>query len=94
MGSNMGPTWDLFWTKWVPDGLPLLSHIGFANEFGMGPTWVQLWDPRGTYLVQHGSHADYHYGTHMGFANDFGMGSYMDSDMGPTWDLFGTTWVP
>ena len=51
--------------------------MGFANDFGMGHTWILTCDLHGTYLGQHGSHVGYYYMPHMGFANEFGMG--------PTW---------
>ena len=51
--------------------------MGFANDFGMGPTWFQIRDPHGTYLGQHGSYTGYHYGALLGFVNDF--------FVGPTW---------
>ena len=43
--------------------------MGFANDFGMGPTRVQIRDPHETYLGQHGSHRGYHiYGALVDFS--------------------------
>ena len=39
--------WDLSEATWVLYGLPIWGHMGFANEFRMGPTRVQIWTQMG-----------------------------------------------
>ena len=57
--------------------------MGCANDIGMGPRWVQIWGPYGTFLGQHGPYVDNHYGSQMGFANDIGMGPIWVQIWGP-----------
>ena len=62
MGLDMGPTWDLSVETWVPYGLTLWDPYYFANDFGMGHTWVHIWDPHGTYFGPNRFQTGYHYG--------------------------------
>ena len=72
------------------------AQMGFANDIGMGPTWVQIWGPNGTFLGQHGPYVGYYYETQMGFANYIGIGPHglrYGARMGPFWDNMGPMWV-
>ena len=80
----MGPLWN--YGPYV--GHHYRAQMGFANDIGIGPTWVQIWDPYGTFLELYGPYVGNHYGAQMAFANDIGIGP--TSDMGPVWDLSGT----
>ena len=51
--------------------------MGFANDIGIGPIWVQIWGPYGTFLELYGPYVGNQYRAQMGFANDIGIG--------PTW---------
>ena len=104
MRSEMGPIWDLSGATLVPYGLPLWGPYGFANDFVVGPTWVQIRDPHGTYLGQHGSHTAYQCGPLWGLQMTLAWvppGFRYGTHMGPIWDnmapiratIMGPFWV-
>ena len=93
MGSDIGPMWDLSEATLVLYGLPLWGHMGFANEFGMGPTRVQIWTQMGP-IWDNAGPIGLSLWCPFGVCKLLWHWSHMGSDMGPAWDLFGTTWVP
>ena len=73
-----GPIWVLCGSQYGAFMATIYgAQMGFANDIGIGPTWVQIWGPYGTFLELYRPYVGIHYRAQVGFANDIGIG--------PTW---------